>query len=104
MLSGDKLKLAKRMRQAPSSAEALLWRILRGRKVEGLKFRRQVPMGRYVADFVCEAHKLIVETDGPFHDPTHDAERDAWLLSKGYRVLHFPNSMVHSRPDWSCRT
>ena len=99
MISGDKLKLARRMRREPTSAERLLWGLLRGHKLEGMKFRRQVPMGRYVADFVCEAHRLIVEADGPFHDEAADAIRDGWFAAKGYKVLHFPVSLVHNRPE-----
>jgi very-short-patch-repair endonuclease len=73
-------------------AEAKLWELLRGRRLEGLKFRRQVPIGRYVADFVCYRHRLIIEADGPFHED--DTERDAWLRSQGFRILRFPNAMI----------
>jgi len=72
---------------------------LRNRRLEGLKFRRQVPLGRYVVDFACLEHRLIVEADGPFHDPDHDAERDQWLASQGFRVLRFPNDRINGR-DW----
>jgi very-short-patch-repair endonuclease len=51
-------------------------------------------MGPYVLDFVCLRHKLVVEADGPFHDPEHDARRDAWLSSRGFRVLRFTNSEI----------
>jgi len=79
--------------------EQKLWSLLRDRRLEGLKFRRQFPAGRYVLDFVCLRHRLVVEADGPFHDPERDAERDAWLCSQGFRVLRFPNHAVNSR-DW----
>jgi len=72
-------KLAKRMRRAPVTMERKLWAILRDRRPEGLKFRRQVVIGAYVVDFVCMRHRLIVEADGPFHDVERDAVRDAWL-------------------------
>jgi very-short-patch-repair endonuclease len=49
-------------------------------------------MGPYALDFVCFRHRLIVEADGPFHDVEHDARRDAWLASQGFRVLRFANS------------
>ena len=76
--------------------ERRLWRLLRDRRLEGLKFRRQVRLGRYVVDFICLRHRLIVEADGPHHDPAADAERDAWLVSQNFRVLRFPNSMIEA--------
>jgi very-short-patch-repair endonuclease len=97
MFSG--LANAKRMRRAPSATERMLWRLLRDRCLEQLKFRRQVPIGRYVADFVCFQHRLIVEADGPLHDEVHDAERDAWLQGQGFRVLRIPNDMVARAPE-----
>ena len=92
--------LARSMRKAPVATEALLWKLLRDRQLEGLKFRRQVPIGRYVADFVCLRHRLIVEADGPLHeDSLHDLERDAWLREEGFKVLRFKNSEIH-RDRW----
>jgi len=82
------------MRAAPTWAEARLWELLRGRRLEGLKFRRQAPIGRFVADFVCYRHRLIIEADGPFHDGEADVARDAWLSSQGFRILRFPNAMI----------
>ena len=87
------------MRRAPTFHEKLLWDILRNRRLERLKFRRQVPLGRYVLDFLCLRHRLIIEADGPFHDSDKDAVRDAWLRSQGFRVLRFPNSTVSNRPN-----
>ncbi len=56
-------------------------------------------LGRYVADFVCMRHRLIVEADGPHHADraVHDAERDAWLNDQNFRVLRFPNSQIENR-------
>jgi very-short-patch-repair endonuclease len=85
---------AKAMRRAPAVHERRLWALLRDRRLEGLKFRRQMVIGPYVADFVCLSHRLIVEADGPFHDPVRDAERDAWLAGQNFRVLRFPNGMI----------
>jgi very-short-patch-repair endonuclease len=81
-------------------AEPALWALLRDRRLEGLKFRRQVPIGNYIADFVCLRHRLIIEADGPFHDEraAYDAERDAWLHGQGFVVLRFPNGVIDSRP------
>ncbi|MDB5429443.1 MAG: hypothetical protein JWP35_559 [Caulobacter sp.] len=82
-----KRELAKRMRANPSVSENHLWRLLRGRRLDGLKFRRQVPLGPYVVDFPCLRHRLIIEADGPFHDD--DSKRDEWLEAQGFRILRF---------------
>lgn len=91
------LARARAMRRNPSATETLLWRLLRDRRLNGLKFRRQVPVGPYFADFACVTYRLIVETDGPHHDSRRDAERDAALGDLGWRVLRFPNKMVWDR-------
>ena len=89
---GRKLKFAKQLRQDMTDAEKKLWYALRDRRFENFKFRRQVPIGKYIADFVCQDCKLIVEVDGSQHEGSeHDRERDAWLASVGYRVLRFWN-------------
>jgi very-short-patch-repair endonuclease len=92
------LAFAKRMRREPSATERLLWKILRDRKLGGMKFRRQVPVGRYIVDFLCLRHRLIIEADGPFHDPDYDAARDAWLRAQGFRVLRFTNAQIDRAP------
>ena len=94
-----KLAQARRMRHVPTFNEGVLWKLLRNRRLEHLKFRRQVPIGRYIVDFLCLRHRLIVEVDGPFHDPDRDALRDAWLRSEGFTVLRFPNSVVSNHPN-----
>ena len=85
---------ARGSRREMSAGEAKLWMWLRGRKFEGIKFRRQVPVGPYVADFYCEAHRLVVEVDGGQHrlaeQVTRDAKRDAYLVDHGYRVVRIP--------------
>ena len=90
---------AKDMRHEPALYERRLWKLLRDRRLEGLKFRRQVVLGRYVADFVCFRHRLIVEADGPMHDERikHDEARDAWLTAEGFVVLRFTNQQIESR-------
>ncbi len=85
---------ARSLRQKAPSTERFLWRLLRDRRLDGLKFRRQVPLGPYVLDFVCHRHRLVVEADGPFHDPEHDALRDAFLAAQGFRVLRFTNHEI----------
>jgi very-short-patch-repair endonuclease len=93
------VKRARALRNSPTSTERLLWGRLRQRKLGGLKFRRQVPMGPYVLDFLCLRHRLVVEADGPFHDPERDAIRDAWLKAKGFQVLRFSNQEIAGSPD-----
>ena len=75
-----------------TDAEQKLWRALRSRG-SGAKFRRQVPLGPFVVDFVCFEAKLIVEVDGGQHaDNPNDAKRDRYFLDQGYRVLRFWNN------------
>ena len=92
------LAFARRLRCEAPATERWLWRLLRDRRLDGLKFRRQLPIGRYVADFVCLRHRLIIEADGPHHDAERDAQRDAWLAGQGFRVLRFKNAEVNN-PD-----
>ena len=77
----------------------MLWRALRSRRFAGFKFRRQVPIGRYIADFVCYEARLIIELDGSQHaDSSHDQRRDAWLKDDGYRVIRvWNNELTHNR-------
>jgi very-short-patch-repair endonuclease len=78
-----------------TDAERRLWSVLRGRRCDDYKFRRQVPVGRYVADFICYEHRLIVEVDGSQHDESaRDKTRDAWLASQGFRLLRLWNRDV----------
>ncbi|SJM61181.1 DNA methylase, putative [Brevundimonas diminuta 3F5N] len=93
---------ARRSRSAPTEAEAALWGLLKERRLHGFKFRRQVPIGPYVADFACHALKLVVEVDGGIHRLTEarDADRDAWLAEAGYTVLRFDNSAILHNPNF----
>ena len=94
------LAFARRLRHDPPATERLLWKLLRDRRLGDLKFRRQVPIGRYVADFVCLRHRLIIEAGGPHHDASAtDPIRDAWLRGQGFRVLRVPNAEIQGRPD-----
>jgi very-short-patch-repair endonuclease len=87
-------RFARTLRKTAPANERKLWALLRDRRLDRLKFRRQVPVGKYVADFLCHRHRLIVELDGPFHDAARDAERDAWLANAGYHVLRFSNTAI----------
>jgi very-short-patch-repair endonuclease len=83
------------MRRDPTRAERKLWQALRKHQAHGLKFRRQVPLGPYIADFYCAAVKLVVELDGISHlDAAGDAIRDDWMHRHGLRVLRIPNLAV----------
>jgi very-short-patch-repair endonuclease len=85
----DMTRRARELRRSMTEAEHRLWKALRAQSL-GAKFRRQVPIGSYVADFACLPKKLIVEVDGGQHlDNSLDAVRDAWLRSRGFRVLRF---------------
>ena len=90
------VKTAKALRKRSTDVERLLWGYLRVKQMEGLKFRRQQPIGKYVVDFVCFEKKIIIEVDGGQHavETKKDTERDEWLRSQGFKVLRFWNNEV----------
>ena len=92
---------ARALRVRSTDAERLLWSRLRSRQVAGWKFRRQVPMGGYIVDFLCEDAAVIVELDGGQHGDaiTYDEARTKWLHDRGYRVLRFWNNDALSNID-----
>ena len=73
-----------------------MWSALRNRQMSGKRFRRQMPIGPYIVDFVCLENKLIIEVDGGQHtqNADYDAERTAWLEAEGFRVIRFWNNQV----------
>ncbi len=86
---------ARHMRHEPTEAERVLWLALRGRRFLAWKFRRQVPVGSYIADFLCFEARLVVEVDGGQHaESARDVERDRWFEANGYRVLRLWNHEV----------
>jgi len=87
---------ARNLRHNQTEAEKRLWRYLRNRQISGAKFRRQVPKGPYVVDFLCAAARLIVELDGGQHADQLEADerRTVFLQSAGYRVVRFWNNEV----------
>jgi very-short-patch-repair endonuclease len=87
---------ARELRRASTDAESLLWRHLRNRNLNGHKFSRQEPVGRFVADFICRRKKLIVELDGGQHTEqvARDSARTAALTAAGYQVIRFWNNDV----------
>jgi very-short-patch-repair endonuclease len=94
-------RLARGLRRSATDAEAKLWSRLRDRRLEGLKFRRQVPVTGYIADFVCVDAKLIVEVDGSQHDERMELDliRTAALQRAGFEVIRFWNSDVLTNID-----
>ncbi|HMA37322.1 MAG TPA: endonuclease domain-containing protein [Chloroflexia bacterium] len=88
---------ARELRRPQTPAENRLWAHLRDRQLAGYKFRRQHPLGRFIADFYCAACRLILELDGESHQHQgeYDAERTVWLQAAGYYVLRFPNDAVY---------
>ena len=98
--AGRMLRFAKKLRREMTDVEKKLWSALRDRRFENFKFRRQVPIGNYIADFVCQERKVIVELDGSQHDGSvYDEQRDAWLESVGYKVLRFWNIDINQALD-----
>jgi len=95
----SKVGFARRLRRDQTEAEKRLWQHLRDRRFSGLKFRRQHPVGRYIADFACPDRGLIIELDGGQHalQRTRDASRDRELRERGYRVLRFWDNDVLAR-------
>ncbi|MDR3419175.1 MAG: endonuclease domain-containing protein [Nevskia sp.] len=90
---------AKRLRKNPTQAELRLWYRLRAHRFQGLKFKRQKPVGPYVVDFVCFEYALVVEVDGgPHNEQRRDGDRirDEWLSAQGFTVLRFWNHDVLS--------
>ena len=87
---------AKELRQTMTPAETILWQQLRNLQLDGLKFRRQQPLGPFIADFYCAEHRLIVEVDGSVHDhqQERDAARTAYFEQQGYRLIRFRNEAV----------
>jgi very-short-patch-repair endonuclease len=99
MRNGSKLQMARQLRKSMTDAERTLWRRLRFEQL-GAKFRRQHPIGPYIADFVSLAPALVVEVDGgQHHGSATDERRDAYLLSQGFRVRRYWNHEVLTQTD-----
>jgi very-short-patch-repair endonuclease len=94
--SDGAVAIARRLRKAMTPAEKALWFALRKLPLEGTHFRRQAPMGPFIADFVCHSAKLIIELDGGAHRAAdvalRDVERQRWIEGRGYRVLRIENA------------
>ena len=101
-------EFARRLRRAQTDAERKLWSRLRAGRLDGWKFKRQVPKGQNVVDFCCSEARLIIELDGGQHAEdravAHDAERTLYLQQSGYRVLRFWNSEIFKNLDGVMRS
>jgi very-short-patch-repair endonuclease len=86
--------------------EKILWQFLRGSAFAGLRFRRQHPIGHYIADFCCPSRKLVIELDGEYHMNVRQADknREDSLQEHGFRVLRFTNDHVFERVEWILQT
>ncbi|HSK78973.1 MAG TPA: endonuclease domain-containing protein [Thermoanaerobaculia bacterium] len=89
-------------RRQQTPAEQALWELLRDRRLDGLKFRRQFPIAIFIADFCCFELKLVIEVDGGVHElpyqKAHDENRDTYLRSLGYTILRLPNEQILTDP------
>jgi very-short-patch-repair endonuclease len=88
------------MRSESTEAEHRLWQLLRAHRFAGYKFRRQVPLDFYIADFVCFSERLVVELDGGQHaESTRDERRDSYLKAQSFRVIRVWNSDLFTDED-----
>lgn len=90
---------ARHNRREMTQSETVLWQALR-REFRGIKFRRQHPIGDYIADFLCLTEKLVIEVDGAYHSEPQQQQEDQWrtefLQDKGYKVIRFTNEEVNT--------
>jgi very-short-patch-repair endonuclease len=93
---------ARQLRKRMTEQEKILWKHIRGRKQNGMYFRRQHPYGIYILDFYCFEANLVIEIDGMIHLNHHDydIERTEYLESSGLKVLRFKNMDIESRIEW----
>ena len=87
-------KHAKSLRRNSTEMEKILWNRLKSKQIEGVKFRRQQPIGNFIVDFVSFENRLVIELDGGQHakDTRRDRDRDEFFARHGFRVLRFWNS------------
>jgi very-short-patch-repair endonuclease len=93
----------KKLRRNSTSAEAELWNLLKGKKLEGRKFRRQYSISKYIIDFFCVSEQLAIELDGNPHGDyvinRRDEERENFLKNLGIKVIRFENKLVFQEPE-----
>jgi very-short-patch-repair endonuclease len=103
MREGQNVYRARSLRKTPTDAERLLWRHLRAKQIQGFRFRRQVAIGPYFADFVCREARLIIEVDGgPHNEPNIDSARDRYLQGAGFKVMRVWNTDVMANVAGVC--
>ena len=97
----ERVEFARHLRQKQTAAEDVFWNEVRGRRFLNLKFKRQVPVSKYFADFLCESEHLIVELDDAGHEDKkdYDLERSKRLEDYGYRVIRFMNADIYEDID-----
>ena len=90
------VEIARKLRIEMTEAESIIWSCINKRQLDGLRFRNQHPIGRYIADFYCHETKLIIEIDGGIHDTRkeYDFYRDGYLQAGGYSILRFTNKQI----------
>ena len=97
---GHYYRYGRELRQKQTNAEKILWEHLKNRKLSGLKFRRQHPLGTYVPDFYCHDKKVIIEVDGKIHLKKNvrenDREKDWNLKAAGFKILRFKNEEIEN--------
>lgn len=102
-MTSKRTAFARSLRQDAGLAERRVWALLRGGRIDGHKFRRQHPIGRYVADFACDPLRLVIEIDGGIHHRdevvTNDHLRQTDLETLGWTVLRFTNTQALSEPE-----
>jgi very-short-patch-repair endonuclease len=96
-------KFAKRLRKSLTDAETIMWSYLRRDRIEGMRFRKQHPIGPFVADFACVKAMLIVEIDGATHgsdeELAYDGRRTAFFRERGWHEMRFTNHAVYRNLD-----
>ncbi len=90
------VEIAREFRKEPTPGEKILWNALRGKKLEGIKFRRQQPIGYFVVDFYNSAYRLVIEVDGPIHEDQVEADkaRQEILEALGLVVLRIKTEVI----------
>jgi len=101
--SPEKIAFARKLRREQTDAERMPWSRLRAKQIDGVKFRRQHPIGPYIVDFLASSRKLIVELDGGQHNEPEmkerDYDREKYLTARGYHILRFWNNEILMNPD-----
>ncbi len=95
-MSKRHIQQARSLRKRQTPAEQILWEKIRNRRINDKKFRRQVPVGPYVVDFLCCELKLVIEVDGDVHagKEEYDLSREKYLEEKGYHIIRFTNGEI----------